>query len=324
MSQHQPITAQCYSSGRLANGLRSEEFRLEYQQEEWHERPKQTEWYYDVITEIKSEGLRARWTIHCEYYATEGMIDWNEIELHESSRRIYGNYVIRASKTGHTESNSFDSDHLPFRGHLPDIEIDCRHYSYIHIKIFVFYNSWESLYSLADDYEKLLENRELSDVVFVLGSEDIHGHKQVIAARNEVFAKMFNSDMVEKKDGRVEIIDIEPKIFKFLLKFIYSEKIDTDDVDDLLKLIVAADKYSVKNLVSLLERILAEKLTEDNVVEVLMTAELLKVERLKEECMTRMRFHKYTVDKTAGFKRWLSPVVQICSLEFPVEQDIVL
>lgn len=121
-------------------------------------------------------------------------------------------------------------------------------------------------------------------------NEEIRGHKQIISARNDIFAKMFTCDMVEKISGRVEITDIEAKIFKLVLRYIYSGKFESkDDADELLKVMVAADKYFVKNLVDTCARRLWTNLTVENVPEILEIADRVGVDFLKVECTKFMK-----------------------------------
>lgn len=107
--------------------------------------------------------------------------------------------------------------------------------------------------SLADDYELFFENQDSKDLIFVVGSEEISAHKQILLARNDFIAKMINNNR-RNNTGRIKISDMEPNIFKYLLKFIYCKKLETADTDDLLKLLIAADKYSEKSLVNVCAR----------------------------------------------------------------------
>lgn len=170
--------------------------------------------------------------------------------------------------------------------------------------VYIYYLADETdLRPLADDYDRFLENEKLRDVVFVLGNEEILAHKQIISARSEVFAKMFDLDMAEKKDGRVEISDIEPNIFKLFLRFVYCGKLETKNTDDLLKVIVAADKYSVKSLVTICGHRLIDNLSIDNAVYILIIADLVKVDFLKSKCIELIVKNKNVVSETDEFKQ---------------------
>ena len=97
------------------------------------------------------------------------------------------------------------------------------------------------LEKLGHDFETLLETGKQSDVVFVVGDKEFLLHKTVLAARSEVFAAMFQSDLEEAKEGRVKIPDVSVEVFEQLLRYIYSGKIP--DIDKFgLELLVVADK----------------------------------------------------------------------------------
>ena len=82
-----------------------------------------------------------------------------------------------------------------------------------------------------------------SDVVLRVGNKDFQAHKCILSARSPVFGAMFQHDMKEAKENHVDIEDVEVEVFEVMLRFIYTDKISSDDVTiDLLK---AADKVCV-------------------------------------------------------------------------------
>lgn len=111
--------------------------------------------------------------------------------------------------------------------------------------------------------------------------------------------------MQEKKTGRVEIADIEPNVFKKLLHFINFGEIDSNDVDELLKLTVAADKYGLKDLVRSCSFRILLYLSAENVVDVLVTADLVKENTLKKECAKFFVKNKSKIVESDGYKNTL-------------------
>lgn len=154
-----------------------------------------------------------------------------------------------------------------------------------------------------ENYNKLLESKILCDVTFVFADQSrIPAHSQILSLRSPVFASMFETDMLEKKNGKVEIIDIESNIFKLLLDFIYHGKVDSYDFDARLKLIVAADKYAVASLVGICEDYLFKNVNVTNVIDVLVTADLINAKDLKEKCIKFTYSKKREVFKTDAYK----------------------
>lgn len=108
---------------------------------------------------------------------------------------------------------------------------------------------------------------------------------------------------MEKETGRVEITDIEADVFKKLLLFIYRGKIETNDTEELLELILAADKYSMKSLVDTCAFKISCNLTADNAVDILIAADMVRAEFLKKDCINLIVEETGEVYDTKAFKK---------------------
>ncbi len=94
---------------------------------------------------------------------------------------------------------------------------------------------------LSEDLGGLFESQKFSDAILCVGKEEFYVHKAVLAARSPVFAAMFQHEMEEKKQNRVEITDVDPVVLREMLRFIYTGKssnLDKMEAD----LLSAADK----------------------------------------------------------------------------------
>ena len=92
----------------------------------------------------------------------------------------------------------------------------------------------------------------LTDVLFHVGDVAFPVHKFVLSARSPVFQVMFESNMIESRTGRVQIVDAEPEIFKQFLYFIYTGQLMKPASQELG---VVADKYDVETLTSLCQSV---------------------------------------------------------------------
>jgi hypothetical protein len=74
-----------------------------------------------------------------------------------------------------------------------------------------------------EDYGRLVEDGDLSDVVFVVDVERLPAHRVMLAARSKYFAGLFKSGMPEgsKKGGSVDE-DVSAFAFRVLLRFLYT------------------------------------------------------------------------------------------------------
>ncbi len=120
---------------------------------------------------------------------------------------------------------------------------------------------------LSEDLGNLFDNEKFSDVTLSVGGREFQAHKAILAgefyhylilrisikfkfsipARSPVFAAMFEHEMEERKQNRVDITDVDHEVLKEMLRFIYTGKAPNLEkmADDLL---AAADKVgTIKN-----------------------------------------------------------------------------
>ena len=84
------------------------------------------------------------------------------------------------------------------------------------------------------------------------------------------FSLLFdNKDMIESSSGRVEIKDVPSDIMELLLRFIYLDNVAKEDIT--CDLLMAAERFNVESLVRICVRHLAENLTIQNVMNVMIT-----------------------------------------------------
>ena len=132
------------------------------------------------------------------------------------------------------------------------------------------------LRQFSQDIAALLNNETTADFNFTVKDCVIAAHKTILGARSPVFAAMFKHGVKEKEAYEVAIEDIESAVFRKMLKFIYTN--DYYVGEDAEELLIAVDRYDVKDLKELCEELMS-KLTVVNAVRLLM---------LSDECQAMM------------------------------------
>ncbi|XP_077245245.1 BTB/POZ and MATH domain-containing protein 4-like isoform X2 [Tasmannia lanceolata] len=144
----------------------------------------------------------------------------------------------------------------------------------------------------------LLENQEGSDVVFDVAGEKFHAHKLVLAARSAVFRDQFFNGMDEDQH-EIVITDLEPKVFKAMLHFIYRDTLMEDEglVDSssscvpsiyetlAAKLLAAADNYDLGRLRLMCESYLCKDISVNSAASTLALADRHHATALKDVCL---------------------------------------
>ncbi|XWS64902.1 hypothetical protein CRYUN_Cryun05aG0044000 [Craigia yunnanensis] len=151
---------------------------------------------------------------------------------------------------------------------------------------------------IGSHFGMLLENEEGSDITFNVFGEKFHAHKLVLAARSPVFEAEF-SDRMEEDNNEIVVTDMEPKVFKALLHFIYRDSL-IDDVELVgtssscmpsvshtlaAKLLAAADKYDLPRLRLMCESVLCKDISVNSVANILSLADRYHAMDLKSVCL---------------------------------------
>ncbi|KAG2534660.1 BTB/POZ and MATH domain-containing protein 5-like isoform X2 [Panicum virgatum] len=168
----------------------------------------------------------------------------------------------------------------------------------------------------------LLDTQEGVDVIFRVAGEEFHAHKLVLAARSSFFrSEFFDHESDEEKneaDGSNEIKeividDMDPKVFKAVLHFIYRDNLVNDDelsasssdcsIFDTLagKLMAAADKYELPRLRLLCESYLCKQISVNSVATTLALADQHHAMELKSVCLKFAAENLSAVIRTEGF-----------------------
>nr|CAD2195865.1 unnamed protein product [Meloidogyne enterolobii] len=75
--------------------------------------------------------------------------------------------------------------------------------------------------------KNLFLDKTLSDFVIKIGDEKINVHRCILAQNSSVFLTMFEQNMIEARNGELEIVDSSPECFKAMIEYFYHGKINS-------------------------------------------------------------------------------------------------
>ena len=155
---------------------------------------------------------------------------------------------------------------------------------------------------------KFYSEGEFSDVEIHCDGKVFHCHKIILSGQSGVFKKMLEKnkkrkhDMVEATTGKIEISDTSATTMENLLFYIYHEDLHKNEAKIVLDLLMAADKYAIFDLIKICVKVLKERLSEENVVDVMTAAYLTNQEELFE---TAYKFiFKLRIEKNVEIEAW--------------------
>lgn len=163
-------------------------------------------------------------------------------------------------------------------------------------------SSYEENQDNISDFEKFFNNKEFSDMQFVVGGKYVYAHKIILSNSSDVFAAMFKHQMKENTENMVVIEDIDYEVFAEMFRFIYTGKVNQTEIRKHAKnLYIAADKYVLKRLKAICLENLCENLSLDNALEYLEFADLYSADRLKRKAIDFIVSHVGDIEKIPGF-----------------------
>lgn len=158
--------------------------------------------------------------------------------------------------------------------------------------------------TLSDDFAKMFDEQHFSDVMLCVNKKEFYAHKAVLMARSPVFKAMFEHNLEENKQSRVDITDMEPEVLREMLRYIYTGKapyLDKLDAD----LLAAADKYDIERLKIMCEESLCANLSVETAADVLMLADMHNAHQLKANAIEFINTHATDIMETMGWKNMI-------------------
>ena len=147
----------------------------------------------------------------------------------------------------------------------------------------------------------LFNTGRMSDVTFVLGTENFKAHKNILSARSQVFADMFENNEKVSSINPLKIEDCEPEAFRAMLSFLYTDEME--ETEEMAKeLLPLAIKYQIRLLQNKCQEIVLKDISTENCAEMLLFAEMQGALLLKNEALYYFQHHSGEIFKTAGWK----------------------
>jgi len=153
---------------------------------------------------------------------------------------------------------------------------------------------------LSRDLMQILRSGQNSDVKLVVGASTFPCHSNILAARSPVFAAMFTHDMIESRQGQVDIPDLTPVTLQSLLDWVYGSPLPKIRLTP--HLLAAADKYDLADLKTLCETSLSKTLSLTSCLETIILADQHSATKLKSAALAFIVKNLATIVSDAGWQ----------------------
>ncbi|XP_037045183.1 speckle-type POZ protein-like [Bradysia coprophila] len=153
---------------------------------------------------------------------------------------------------------------------------------------------------LAADMGRIFDESLMSDLKISTADTCFPGHKAILAARSSVFAAMLGTNMTEKQQNTVEILDFDTDVVRGMLQYLYTGETELigRHAPDLLRI---AEKYDLAGLKEACEHAICDDLNVDNAAMLLNLAHMHNATLLKQCALDFIKRNATKVKQTKGF-----------------------
>ncbi|XP_052897139.1 BTB/POZ domain-containing protein 6-like [Anopheles moucheti] len=143
--------------------------------------------------------------------------------------------------------------------------------------------------SLSSRVEKILNNKLMSDVTFIVGPEKqrIYANKVHLVTASEYFYTLFYGNFAEAKRDEIELPDEDPETFLTILRLIYGAKVDINfenlrDIYERMQMYLLSTEY-YKQLISFLMDQIVDK---DTAMKIFRENHHYKFQLVEDACLS--------------------------------------
>ena len=154
--------------------------------------------------------------------------------------------------------------------------------------------------TLVPDLQGMLDNKELSDIIFNVEGIPIYAHK-VLCARCPVLKAMLTGEMVESRSDEINIPEVRHNIFLGLLEYLYTDQTQIT-LDNAMEMFQVADRFGVDRLKRLCENLMLSSLNVENASHILYAADVVNATCLRERCLALIVAYFNEVSKSSAFE----------------------
>ena len=167
-----------------------------------------------------------------------------------------------------------------------------------------------SIAQCVQDFGAIFLNGRFSDFTVTCQGRQFKCHKSILAQRSSYFDAMLSHDMVESRENKVDLVDLEADTAEDLLTFIYTGKV-TDVGEKATNLLDVADKYGISGLKEMSEAALCAKMNIDNVLNMLVLADLHNAPSVKSLALKFVRENVKEIVTQEGWRKKLERYPEI-------------
>jgi hypothetical protein len=142
--------------------------------------------------------------------------------------------------------------------------------------------------ALVNDFGRLVNQPDMSDVTFIIEGQEVHAHRAILAVRSEYFrALLFNGLLRESVAAGaavnpITLSDVSHSVFLKVLEYLYTDSIQGVTLELGMHLLIASEKFMLDRLKALCEDLIRREIGVHNAINILVVSHQHNAMGLKE------------------------------------------
>lgn len=160
----------------------------------------------------------------------------------------------------------------------------------------------QAVTNLIVNMRTIINNPTFADVVFLVETKPIYGHKAILSAQCEHFRGMFMNGMKETTQSQIQVKDWSYNSYLLMMEYLYTGSIVNFNHRVALDLLGLADAYILDGLKYLCENTLMQNVDNDNVIQFLIDSNKYQGAELKKFCISYLIKNFQEVSTSPSFE----------------------
>lgn len=155
---------------------------------------------------------------------------------------------------------------------------------------------------IANNLGGFVNNQRFSDVAFVVEGEKVYAHKLILAIRSTYFRSILMTGMKESAQSEITLPEVRRDSFIALLRFLYTADDSIVDEENVVDVLETANYFSAERLKCVCELLLKKAVDVESVPYILQVAIRFEAFQLRRVCMEVMLQNFDAVSQTKAFQ----------------------
>ncbi|CAG9807258.1 unnamed protein product [Chironomus riparius] len=156
--------------------------------------------------------------------------------------------------------------------------------------------------------EALKDENNFKDFTIMIENEEIHVSKLLLAARSPVLAKILHDN---PNADSFNLVDISVQTFKEILKYLYTDKLQFDEITNSMHLFAAAHRLKIKKLKDIVAMNISNSITPENALEILILSNRYEHDKLRQNAFNEVKKNYPKIEFKEEFALQPEKVTQI-------------